>query len=183
MISEEIQLFRDKLLKDTENRDIRRKFHENYEWLESYWNQKFKGKNGEQLFCNNHDNYYWQFKEIKDIAKKFALKRPVGDPNNLFNPNENIKRATYYLKYNSELFKEREFDFVKEEKNTADNWDRSSFTSVFEIVKQIRNNLFHGRKIGLEPEPYDRNKELIKIAFEFTDVLLNKLVGAEKGSK
>lgn len=179
MISEEIQLFRQKLQKDAINRNFRNRFHENCEWLESYWNQKFRGNNGDQQFCNSYDNYYWKLEEVKKTAKKFAILRPVGGSNNQFNPTENIKRATYFLKYNADLFINEEIDFVREEKNTADNWNRTSFVAVFEIVRQLRNNMFHGRKINLESEQYDRNKELIVFATEFTDVLLDNLVEAE----
>ena len=181
MISEEILAFRDRLAADPENRKIRISLHENYELLESYWQRKFKGNNGEQIFCDRHQEFYWKFEEIRAIAKEFAQLAPVGNSKSNFQPTENILKATYHLKYDAELFEEGQIIVSQEERCNANLWNqgRTSFKAVFEIVKQIRNNLFHGRKIELDNLQYHRNQSLIELANRFTNLLLVELVNAE----
>lgn len=180
MVSYEIRDFIQRLNQDIENKEIRRKFHENYEWLESYWKRKFGGNNGDQLFCNNHDEFYWQMNEIKNIAKELAIMRPVGASNNNFEPTQNILRATYFLKYRSELFEKGDIEENQEEIVHADNWNASSFKALFSIIKQIRDNLFHGRKIDLGELQYERNRVLVQIGANLTDLLLLNLIEAEE---
>lgn len=179
MLGEEIRQFREKLKTDPENQEIRRRFHENYEWLESYWQRKFHGNNGDQIFCNKHGDYYWQKDEIKELAKRLAEIKPVGSSKNNFNPVENILRATFYLKYHTEIFDDGDIEKDEEEMKSGSLWNRNAFDAVFEVIKQIRNNLFHGRKIDLDSEQYERNKELVTIASDFTETLLNYLLEAE----
>lgn len=69
MISYEIRDFIERLNVDIDNKEIRRRFHKNYEWLESYWKRKFAGNNVNQQFCNNHAGFYRQIDDIKNIAK------------------------------------------------------------------------------------------------------------------
>jgi len=181
MISQEINDFRRKLTEDAENREIRRSFHENYEWLESYWQQKFNGNNGEQQFCNMHHEFYWQIEDIKIVAKEFAVIKPVGNSNNNNEPTEHTLRATYFLKYHAQLFLENELPTNQEQIEKANNWNDNAFKAIFDIGKQIRNNLFHGRKMDLEEEQYRRDKLLITLATKFTSVLLDNLTQAENG--
>lgn len=61
----------------------------------------------------------------------------------------------------------------------ANKWTSTSFIALFSIIKQIRDNLFHGQKIDLDPIQYARNIELVQIGAELTDVLLINLVAAE----
>jgi len=180
MVSYEIRDFIDRLNLDLENKEIRRRFHENYEWLESYWKIKFGGNNGDQLFCNNHGEFYWQINEIKNIAKELTKIRPVGASNNNFEPTPNILRATFFLKYRSELIEDGEIEDNHEEIAHADNWNATSFKALFSIIKQIRDNLFHGRKIDLDELQYERNRVLVQIGANLTDVLLLNLIEAEE---
>ena len=48
------------------------------------------------------------------------------------------------------------------------------------IVRQIRNNLFHGRKLELRHRQYERNKCLVMTAEKITALLLEHLVEAEQ---
>ena len=44
------------------------------------------------------------------------------------------------------------------------------------LVRQIRNNLFHGKKMELSQHHiYERNKELVRLGAEVTTVILNHL--------
>ena len=180
MVSYEIRGFIERLNIDLENKEVRRRFHENYEWLESYWKRKFGGNNGDQLFCNNHGGFYWQINEIKNIAKVLTKIRPVGASNNNFQPTLNILRATYFLKYKSELFEDGEVEDIQEEILHSDNWNATNFKALFSIVKQIRDNLFHGRKIDLGELQYERNRSLVQIGADLTDILLINLIEAEE---
>jgi len=181
MISQEINDFRRKLTEDVQNREIRRSFHENYEWLESYWQQKFNGNNGEQQFCNLHHEFYWQIESIKIVAKEFAKIKPVGNSKNNNQPTEHILRATFFLKYKAQLFTENEFPTNHNQEEKANNWKNSAFKALFDICTQIRNNLFHGRKMDLEAKQYQRDKQLITLASRFTSILLDNLNQAENG--
>lgn len=180
MIAEEIHYFIERLNQDPENKDVRRRFHENYEWLESYWKVKFNSNNGDQLFCNYHGEFYWSIDEVKSLARNFCQIRPVGSSNNNFQTTTHISRATYFLKYKSELFNNgEEHDATEEGISYADNWNSTSFHAIFSIIKQIRDNLFHGRKIDLDEEQYERNKILVGMGADFTDILLLNLREAE----
>ena len=179
MISYEIRDFIERLNVDIDNKEIRRRFHENYEWLESYWKRKFAGNNGNQQFCNNHAGFYWQIDDVKSIAKDLTKLRPVGASNNNFEPTPNILRATYFLKYRSDLFEDNEIENNQNEIEHADNWTSDSFSALFSIIKQIRDNLFHGRKIDLDLIQYERNKVLVQIGANLTDRLLENLIDAE----
>lgn len=178
MVSNEILDFINRLNVDIENKELRRRFHENYEWLESYWKRKFRGNNSSQLFCNYHGEFYWQIDDIKNIAKTLVGVRPVGDSNNKFLPSINTYRATYFLKYNSGL-NEGEGEEIHDEIARANNWNNTSFHALFSIIKQIRDNLFHGRKIDMDEVQYERNKTLVEIGANFTDILLLHLNQAE----
>lgn len=179
MISYEIHDFIEKLNHDLGNKDIRRRFHENYEWLESYQKRKFGGNNSSQLFCNNHGDFFWGIDELRNIAKRLTVIRPVGSSNNHFNPTLNIYRATYFLKYKSNLHADEDIEEMEGEVEHANKWTSTSFIALFSIIKQIRDNLFHGQKIDLDPIQYARNIELVQIGAELTDVLLINLVAAE----
>ena len=73
-----------------------------------------------------------------------------------------------------------EFPDLDNEKVTGKKWTKSCFNALLTIIKQIRDNLFHGRKIELAPEQYNRNKELIGLSVELTTVILDNLENAEK---
>lgn len=179
MLATQIRLFRERLAQDKENLDLRRTLHEHYEWLESYWQNKYKGNNHIDRFGNEVGDYYWNMKATKTIAKKFAFYPPVGSSKNNFEPNVTIQRATFYLRYYSDLFEE-EFPDTSDEKEIGGLWRKSSFVALLTIVKQIRDNLFHGRKMELEELQYTRNKELISMSVEVTSIILDKLEEAEE---
>lgn len=180
MLSYEILSFIDRLDDDLENKELRRKFHENYEWLESYWKRKYNVNNGEQLFCNHHADFYWQIDAIKNIAKRLSIMKPVGSSTQNFEATLNILRATYFLKYKCDFFQEGDIEENQGEIEQSDNWNQSGFHALFSIIKQIRDNLFHGRKTDLEESQYERNKELVKIGAEITTLLLENLIEAEE---
>jgi len=47
------------------------------------------------------------------------------------------------------------------------------------IIRQIRNNLFHGNKLQIENKQYNRNKKLVQVAASITNVILDNLKNAE----
>ena len=178
MNAQQIRLFREKLKNDKENHTIRRRLHENYEWLEAYWQNKYKGNNHIDKFCNEFENFYWEINDIKEVSREFAFYPPVGSSKNNFEPTISIQRATYHLRYFAEIIEE-EFPDTSNEKEIGSKWNKSSFNALLIIVKQIRDNLFHGRKTELEEPQYTRNKELIMMAVRVTDIVLENLENAE----
>jgi len=179
MLATQIRLFREKLAQDKENLDVRRTLHEHYEWLESYWQNRFKGNNHIDKFDKELGEYFWNLKQTKTIAYKVAFYPPVGSSKNDFQPSISIQRATYFLRYFSDLFEE-EFPDTSNEKEIGILWNKSSFAALLTIVKQVRDNLFHGRKMELEEPQYTRNKELITMCVEVTTIILDNLEQAEK---
>lgn len=174
----EIKLFRERLAVDKENQGIRRTLHEHYEWLESYWQNRYKGKNHIDKFDKEFGIYFWNLEQTKDCARRFAFYPPVGSSKNNFEPTVSIERATYHLRYYSNLFDE-EYIGASNEKEVGILWGKSSFVALLTIVKQVRDNLFHGRKMELEEPQYTRNKELITMAVEVTTTVLDNLELAE----
>ncbi|MBN1364692.1 MAG: hypothetical protein JW976_07810 [Syntrophaceae bacterium] len=158
----EVLKFRRRLESDPDNLDARRSFHENYEWLEGYWLSKFGEYHFDKVW-KKYGNYYWQnLPEIQQISRKFADLRPVGNNENLnYEPTQEVITATNLLQ-------------------TLNKTPNTHFRALMIIVRQIRNNLFHGKKMELSDElQYQRNKELVKLAKLVTEVILESLIDAE----
>jgi len=148
---------------DPENKEFRRITHEKYEWLEGYWRSRWRN-NGFDTFCRRFGEYYWRYvSEIPVLAKQLGALGPIGDSTlDEYRPNEFVVKATILLCADEGTFVER-------------------FKAMMQMVRQIRNNLFHGRKMELiEREVYDRNKTLVRLAGEITTLLLDNLYSAEK---
>jgi len=174
----EIKMFRERLEEDPDNRDSRRSLHEQFEWLEAYWQENYKGNNNVDKFCEEYDEFYWNIPDLKEVALRLAGYPPVGSSKNNFDPTESVQRATYFLRHNSDLMEDG-FPEEDHEIATANKWTKSSFNALLTVVIQVRNNLFHGRKMDLEKIPYDRNKELVSMAAEIVHLILDKLDQAE----
>lgn len=164
MMAYEIRQFKEYLdLHDSENRELRRVFHENYEWLEGYFRSRW-GNNGFNTFCNKFGEHcYTKVAGIPELANRIGEMGPIGDstdPN--YEPNVRVKDATFLLRSGNGTAKER-------------------FLAMMRLVRQIRNNLFHGKKMELvQLEIYNRNKDLVRIGSEITSVLLEHLEQAER---
>ncbi len=179
MQATQIRLFREKLTQDKQNLDLRRTLHEHYEWLESYWQNRYKGNNHIDKFDSEFGDFYWDRIDTKAIAYKIAFYPPVGSSKNNFEPSISIQRATFFLRHYSDLFEE-EFPDTSNEKEIGKLWQKNSFVALLTIVKQIRDNLFHGQKMELAEPQYTRNKELINMAVEITSIVLDHLEEAEE---
>jgi len=164
MSAYEITAFREHLdQQDPENKEIRRTFHENYEWLEGYWRSSWKN-NGFQNFCNKFGKYFWEhIAELPELAREFGWLGPIGDSClEGYEPNPKVKDATKLLQENGGNSVER-------------------FKATMLLVRQVRNNLFHGQKMELlELDVYNRNKNLIRFAGNITGLLLDHLLQAEE---
>lgn len=177
----EIQEFRRRLAEDLAYDTSRKAFHEQYEWLEAYFSEKFD-KNGFEKFCITYNDFYWGIDELREIARGFASLDPVGNSKMNNVPSENIVQATYFLKYKCNLYKNIEVDSVAAEIEEADKWNKSAFEALLLIIRQIRNNLFHGKKMELAESQYERNKILITLAASATKIILDNLISAESST-
>jgi hypothetical protein len=162
----DILCFRLKLEEDIENREYRRRFHENYEWLDGYCRSKWvtDGDNAILKFSNKFGEYYWHnVSEIPALTIRMGELGPVGSsrkPN--YEPTLEIVHATILLR--------------RDNSNPI-----QKFKSMMELVRQIRNNLFHGKKMDLNELPvYERNKNLVWLGAEITTVVLDYLEEAER---
>jgi hypothetical protein len=180
MYSTNLVRFREKLQKDNENLSARRKLHENYEWLESFWRKKYNGENLIDQFSREFEDFYWELEDFRDIARKFSSYPPVGNSKMNFDPSEKLRRATYFLRHHCDLNEERFPDLEGDEKKTGNKWAKSKLNAVLTMTKQVRDNLFHGQKMQLRDELYKRNKKLVSMAVEVTEVILNNLEKAER---
>jgi len=175
----EIEMFRQRLAEDPDNLNIRRTMHEQYEWLDSYWKEKYGDANQIDKFCDEYEKFYWECAEVREVARKLSFYPPVGSSSYNIEPTPQIQRATYYLKHKSNLV-EGGFPKNEAEEALASQWKKSSFNALLTIVKQIRDNLFHGQKMDLEENQYKRNKELVTMGANLTTVVLNRLGEAEQ---
>lgn len=172
-----IKLFREKLNLDQENSNLRKTFHEQYEWLEAYWDERYKN-NPLDRFSSEFGDFYWNIKEIKEVAHILAMYPPVGSSTLAFEPSPTIKRATFHLLYFSDVLEEP-FPEIENNKEVGAEWKKNSFNALLTIVKQIRDNLFHGKKMELAEDQYERNKELVGFGVNFTTLVLDNLEQAE----
>lgn len=186
-----INEFRKKIIADKAYHESRRDFHENYEWLEAYWGDNF------DRFCEEYGSYFWSFTEMQDMARKFAFDECVGNSENpLCEQTQEIAKATMYLRYkvgfmtsdgetpNCSTIRCRNNKSSKGWCNAAyaNQWtrgDHAAFKALMYIVRQIRNNLFHGNKLEIEEVQYKRNKKVVQTAASITKVILDNLKNAE----
>jgi hypothetical protein len=162
-----IHEFRNRLALDPENQQNRRAFHEAYEWFEGFL--VAYGRNAFDKFSLEYQDFYWNKSSIKDLTKKLILYPPIGSSKLDFEPTPTILRSTYFLR------KVCGIPLDENELSIANKWKKSEFQAILEIIKQIRNNLFHGMKMNLEENQYKRNKELIAIASELMTEILDNL--------
>ena len=162
MKAQEIIDFQRHLLEhDPENLENRRAFHETFEWLEGYWRSHNHLVNFDG-FCREYGNYFGGIAEIETLAQQLAAEGVVGnsrDPN--YQPLQDVRDATNRLNQGLGTPSER-------------------FKDTMQIVRQIRNNLFHGRKMEWTiVDQYERNKRLVRLAGAITHLLLANLTVGE----
>ena len=178
MTKEELDQFRKKIACDIEYNNCRDRFRDNYEGMEAIIGDRrnlidkvSKKVNLEKL---------WERDDIKSAFRKLSSLTPVGNKDSGFVPEINILRATYFLRHHMGLF-DNWGGFPKDlddpnEIEIGSNWkSQNPVLAILTIVKQIRDNLFHGGKIQIENEIYERNKILICIGAEILDILLKHI--------
>jgi hypothetical protein len=178
MTAREISKFKEKLAKDPDNQKARRDLHENYEWIEAFWYGKYGKSFQVESFCNEFDTYYWKNKDLKGIAKDLVYLPPVVSSSYGNEVTPDILAATYFLRQETGLIEE---GYQKYENHNAIvvKWKNGSLYALMSILKQIRDNLFHGRKMDLDHDVYEGNKKLVKLAVRITKIILDNLEEAE----
>lgn len=186
---------------DNEHLNDRRIFHENYEWLEGYWKDNFNRHNGSIIdFISHRGVYFWNLIEVRNIGKEMASIECVGSSRNpdLLQTQE-IANATMYLRYYCHLFEDgipscEEIRCRQHKRNHGLCLQRNgllwhntyneiyAFKAVMFIVRQVRNNLFHGQKLTIEPVQFSRNRVLVKLCANLTNILLLNLLDSERFS-
>ena len=183
------------LKQDGEHYGARRTIHENYEWLEGFWRHKYnKSANPIDDFVKDKGKFYWGLEEIRDLAKAFASIECVGSNKEFdYTQTTEVARATMYLRYSCNLFSDeppncslikcRKHKTVKGLclKGNANLWKKDfdvifAFKALLYIVRQVRNNLFHGHKLTIEPIQLERDKILVHLSAQVTEILLNRLI-------
>jgi len=191
MTSEYIDLIRTDLFKTKYKKKVST-FMMDYSLLEAYW------KDSEELgdidsFCKKYSNYYWNKNKIKKFAKTFASIECIGNSKiNRYGrtPSEEIVQITKFLRDELDVNYQGEDIFNHENRKlTGEQWrqrrdnnlgtEYTSFRGLMYIIRQIRNNLFHGNKFDLEREQQKRNKLLINTSIKTVKFILNHLTKAE----
>lgn len=176
------------------------KFSMNYSLLEALWTD-IEEIGDIDNFCKRFCYYYWPLQQIKEKSQLFASIECVGSSkiNRYRNEQtETIAQATSFLRYSVDLFNDYnlpECDTIncyhrKKVKNicnksSAKNWARrsdhkdniayASFKALMYIIRQIRNNLFHGNKFDTEEQQLARNIVLVKNASKTVEFILDHL--------
>jgi len=180
--------FRQMLASDPEYREARRDFHEAYEWLEGYWHAD-KQVNSFDLFCDKLGPYYWaNVSTVKSLAARLACEGAVGSSRNKnYSPTKEIMKAASFLLYRAGVVLDETRGECEAEarqhyadQDHALQWTEPSFKAMMVVVRQIRNNLFHGRKIAPAGDQYERDKRLVALARDISVVLLDYLEPAER---
>jgi len=191
MTSDYIDLIRTDLFKTKYKKKVST-FMMDYSLLEAYW------KDSEELgnidnFCKKYSTYYWNKNKIKKFAKTFASIECIGNSKiNRYGrtPSDEIVQITKFLRnelnvsYNGNDILSSENRRLTDEqwKQRRDNdigIEYTSFRGLMYIIRQIRNNLFHGNKFDLETEQQKRNRLLINTSIKTVKFILNHLSKAE----
>lgn len=191
MNSEKIELIQKKLFKP-EYKELISDFMINYSLLEAYWTDTEELKDIDN-FCKSHSHYYWSKPEIKEYAGVYADIECVGSSRiDRYGsiPSDEIIQVTMFLRnklnINCKDMANSDRELGNQWKNRRDhkgNEEYASFKALMYIIRQIRNNLFHGNKFDLEKDQHIRNKKLIKTAKKATKLILKELSNAERDSK
>ncbi len=204
MYANYINPIRKQLFIDDEYTEWVGEFGLNYSLIEALWTDVEELGNID-VFCKKFADYYWNLTSIKEKARRFASIECVGSSRLNRYGNEQtqeIAEATAFLRYNVGLFFKIELPtcdsigcrYNKKEKHlcfqgSAESWGNrrdhvnnanyASFKALLYIVRQIRNNLFHGNKFDLEEKQRTRNILLVRTAAETIQVVLDHLEKAE----
>jgi hypothetical protein len=168
--------------------------HHNYEAIEGFWRRRFFDKvDPFDQFIKEYGPALWQSNRIKALATQFASLECVGSSNTGdFYQTEEIAKATMYLRYHSHLFKKNSpscesigcrnhkkgsglCSMAKGRQWTRKDHPYSSFKAFMYILRQVRNNLFHGSKFSMEQQQYKRDKKLVALSAKATTLILENL--------
>jgi len=187
-----------KIRSDNDHLTDRRILHENYEWLEHFWRKKYNnGDNSIDNFIDEKASFFWQIENIKNFARQFASIECVGsNKKDDYTQTEPVAQATMYLRFHCDLFNGnvQHCDSIQcrhhkisvglctaengRKWNNDDNNNKYAFKALMYIVRQIRNNLFHGHKMTLDQDQFNRDKVLVSLAAQTTLFLIDNLVSS-----
>lgn len=167
--------------------------HHNYEAIEGFWRKRYPNKDGFDALIKEFGGDIWMDIRIQKIATQFASFECVGSSNNwLLEQTEEIAKATAYLRYHASLFKRNNLTCqkincrkhkIEKEICSLENgrkWikrdnEYSAFKALFYILRQVRNNLFHGSKFSLEAVQMSREKKLVELSAKLTETIIDIL--------
>lgn len=148
-------------VKDTDYSNYRNNFKDNYTFLEKYCKENHKNKNVHSCLPQNFN--FINEEEIYEKTKKLVDLEYIKDNNFGFNINPTVQKSTDLLR---EIFANQENGNVNQVELNK---------SLFQILKQVRDNLTHDGKFELEENQFNRNYEITKISSEMTDLIIKKL--------
>ncbi len=143
----------------TKLKEYRTIFRDNYTFLENYCKKEFNNGNYLDLLSRKTNLIERNSNEIKEIIEQDYIKSNNYD----FNVTLDVQNATDFLRI--ELL-------GIEGKH---NYKKSAERAVYEILKQIRDNLTHYGKFEITDEQFGRNFILIKNASIISSSLIEIL--------
>lgn len=147
--------FKKKVTED--NYYYRNNLKDNYTFIEKFAKYKYKTGNYLDYISNETNMIKSNSKEIIEIIKQDYIKS-----NSLgFELNQTVKNATDFLR--KELLNQK-IDVI---------YKKGAERAVFELLKQIRDNITHNGKFEITEEQYRRNFKLVKNASIITEEVVN----------
>lgn len=194
MNAHEIHAVRAEIERDPVYTANRAALHADYGWLESYWSAQDGEFNG---FVRQFSDFYWAGPELRELGKALVSLECVGNSRDSdYLQTEEVAKATMHLRHHADLSwsgappncesvgcRTWKVETGRCRADVGTQWPErahSAFKAVMEIVRQVRNNLFHGQKGEIECEQLARNRELVRIGAEIVKIVWKSLPDAEE---
>lgn len=146
---------------NTDYSNYRNNFKDKYTFLEKYCKENYKNKNVHS--CLPQKFNFLNEVEILNKTKELINLEYIKDNNYGFIVNPSVQKSTDLLRA----------VFANQENENINKVELNK--SLFQLLKQIRDNLIHDGKFELEENQFNRNFQITKISSEMSDLIINKL--------
>lgn len=145
--------------KEDGNWDNRSNFRHNYAEFENYCHTNY----GKGNFLDWASNKFQIFEHCKSLLSELVEMDIIKSHSNNFKISPTIENATNLLR--QELLDE----------SIKSNYKKDPNRAAFELLALIRHNLNHQNKSELEEDQYIRNSNIIRIANEISNILMEQI--------
>jgi|ERR1035437_1190623 hypothetical protein len=99
----------------------------------------------------------------EELVKELIMLDYIGDNSLNYEKSPTVINATDYLRK------------ILIDNSIISKWKKSDSRAIFEILKQIRDNITHFGKFEIEDSQFDRNFLIIKIATKLSESMIEKI--------